>query len=296
MKHKTKQSGFTLIELLVVMSIIALLLSVLMPALGRAKAEAMLTKEEHQIKAINSGLAIYAPHHNGLYPIPGLKQREQFNGSYVNGKGPEDMLLNDHASFLSMCIMEKLFPIGTLIGPTESSDTVFAMENYNFDAYDGRPTVWQFWDPEFRNDLESESNNSYGFNPITGKRKHVSWRVSDSSYAMLGNRGPRDSEEDPYSQTNLLHGIDRGWSGVISFGDGHQEYLEGFSNDTSTFTDYEGDIHLDTYFKEEYQDAALDPIYGNETGNGTDSILTHVKAGDVNDNGKGGGCEEFLHN
>ena len=71
MKHNTTKKGFTLIELLVVMSIIALLLSILMPALGRARAEAMLTKDMTQVKSIYSGFTFWSPSHNGKYPLPG---------------------------------------------------------------------------------------------------------------------------------------------------------------------------------------------------------------------------------
>ena len=92
--------GFTLIELLVVMSIIALLLSILMPALGRARAEAMLTKDQTQVKAIYSGFSFWSPSHNGKYPIPGLEQRlpDPSTGMYIKGRGPEDLFQNDHTS------------------------------------------------------------------------------------------------------------------------------------------------------------------------------------------------------
>ena len=77
MKHNTTHNikGFTLIELLVVMSIIALLLSILMPALGRARAEAMLTKDQTQVKAVFTGFSMWTPSHNGMYPTPGIEDR-----------------------------------------------------------------------------------------------------------------------------------------------------------------------------------------------------------------------------
>jgi prepilin-type N-terminal cleavage/methylation domain-containing protein len=53
-----RKNGFTLIELLVVISIIALLLAILLPALGRAKEHAKRAACSNNIKQI--GIAIYA--------------------------------------------------------------------------------------------------------------------------------------------------------------------------------------------------------------------------------------------
>jgi len=135
MKHNTKRKGFTLIELLVVMSIIALLLSILMPALGRARAEAMLTKDQTQVKSIFSGFMMWSPSHKGKYPIPGRERRLQTNMGgvemLVKGRGPEDMEQNDHAKMLSMCVMQNLFSTDVLFAPTEQGDNVYPMENYN---------------------------------------------------------------------------------------------------------------------------------------------------------------------
>ena len=67
MHSLTVKKGFTLIELLVVMSIIALLLSILMPALGRARQTAMIQKDETQIKAIHSGWLTWASGNDDRY-------------------------------------------------------------------------------------------------------------------------------------------------------------------------------------------------------------------------------------
>jgi len=168
MKHKTNKKGFTLIELLVVMSIIALLLSILMPALGRARAEAMLTKDQSQVKALYSGFSFWSPTHNGQFPIPGLQQRleDPGTGQFIKGRGPENIEVNDHASMLSMCVMQNLFTPDILIAPTEQSEWVAPMEQYDYDVFDASSTTEPgiFWDQDFGNDLEGggdfDCNNS----------------------------------------------------------------------------------------------------------------------------------------
>lgn len=297
MKHTTKKKGFTLIELLVVMSIIALLLSILMPALGRARAEAMLAKDQTQVKGINSGFTIWGAGHNGKYPTPGLEQRlpNPVSGEYVKGRGPEDLFVNDHASMISMCIMQLLFATDVVIAPTEESEYVYPMEFYDFKEYN--VSDWTFWDHLFKNDLTVDCNNSYGIIPVTGKRKHQNWAISShnpTGFAIIGTRGPVDGIDDPHSVSNRFHGIERDWKGVIGFGDGHVDVLETFFPMSSTYIDTGGISQADNIFFEEV-DQASDMEYGNGQGQGADIILTHVQVGGVNDNDKGGGCSEFDH-
>jgi prepilin-type N-terminal cleavage/methylation domain-containing protein len=299
MKYMKKQkTGFTLIELLVVMSIIALLLSILMPALGRAKKEAMLTKDQSQVKSLYGGFSFWSPSHRGKYPIPGLQARlpDPQLGN-VKGRGPENLLVNDHASMLSMCIMENLFTPDALVAPTEQSPYVAVMSNYDYDVYDASASGWTFWDPAFDNDLETNCNNSYGIIPITGKRKDQNWGVSahnPTGFALIGNRGPElgSYEENEFSNSYLLHGVDKDWKGVIGFGDGHLEVLETMYPMSSTYLDAVGNSVADNIFEESLEQP-LDAAYGNGLGQGADIVLTHVI--EVNDDNKAGGCEDFLY-
>ncbi|MGN6370951.1 MAG: type II secretion system protein [Phycisphaerae bacterium] len=57
--------GFTLIELLVVVAIIALLISILLPSLGKARDRARLTQCQANIKAVLAGEYTYATDWNG---------------------------------------------------------------------------------------------------------------------------------------------------------------------------------------------------------------------------------------
>jgi prepilin-type N-terminal cleavage/methylation domain-containing protein/prepilin-type processing-associated H-X9-DG protein len=60
--------GFTLVELLVVIGIIALIVSMLLPAVNRARQQAIAVDCASQLKQLGIALQIYAENNKGLYP------------------------------------------------------------------------------------------------------------------------------------------------------------------------------------------------------------------------------------
>ena len=76
---KSSGSGFTLIELLVVVAIIALLISILLPALGRAREAANAVKCGANLHSVGQGMAIYTAEY-GVFPASNY-----YNGLDVSG-------------------------------------------------------------------------------------------------------------------------------------------------------------------------------------------------------------------
>jgi len=79
MKTKFK-SGFTLIELLVVVAIIAVLIAMLLPAIGAARERAKTIACAAQLKQISSYLFLYAENYNRF---PNSRWDGFINGNYV---------------------------------------------------------------------------------------------------------------------------------------------------------------------------------------------------------------------
>ena len=59
MKHRSSRA-FTIIELLVVVSIIALLVGILLPAIGKARDQANLTRSQANIKQVSTAAITYS--------------------------------------------------------------------------------------------------------------------------------------------------------------------------------------------------------------------------------------------
>ncbi len=65
-----KRYGFTLIELLVVVAIIAVLVAILLPALGGARNQAKNLTCKTQIKQLGLAMMMYSNANNDYYPVP----------------------------------------------------------------------------------------------------------------------------------------------------------------------------------------------------------------------------------
>jgi len=84
MADKRTYRAFTLVELLVVIGIISVLISILLPALNRAREQANLVACESNLRQIGQMLDTYAAEHNGWFTY-GIGQIK--GGFYDYGDG-----------------------------------------------------------------------------------------------------------------------------------------------------------------------------------------------------------------
>jgi prepilin-type N-terminal cleavage/methylation domain-containing protein len=123
-----KKHVFTLIELLVVIAIIAILASMLLPALQQARKKAHENTCKNNYKQIGTGLALYQADYDGFFPAYVVHGGSRYFSSTNNGKEKIFPYLTNDKIFMCPFFIKNRTNINT--------------GNLNYDYYLRKNTVW----------------------------------------------------------------------------------------------------------------------------------------------------------
>ena len=194
--------AFTLIELLVVIAIIALLISILLPSLSRARELSKRLVCGSNLKGIGTSCKIYANDNNERYPIPPFMagQIDEPGGiDYTNGRTNATGLPTDQGEIGYERWIETT---SETAGNPQGSRAVSVTRAFWFLVRSGDVTVQQFIcpsagdDPDNTENLDlyydfSEYNNvSYGYQVPFGPRDTQPREGTDNRMVLSADKSP----------------------------------------------------------------------------------------------------------